>query len=221
MSIISNRSSVVKYTSGETQALSGQQLIIAHYKTDKTTGIKPDSKAVSLPLVTNEAILESISGLYPAIQKLVYDAKVEMFKDALEENPNMVDIEQTKLDLSAVITYLNETVKSERISKDSISAWFDNTASSYLSVPIATKLGITAETPETSEKYLQLNETLESYKVTFAKFAGVNVSLSNDAIQAVKKALSFITSENDNVKQYILAKIDKITNQPKADLLAL
>ncbi len=220
MSNISTRSSVLKYVSGETSALSGQQLVIAHYKTDKETGIKPDSKAVSLPVVTKEAVIESIDSLMSGIQKLIYDSRVEMFKEMLEAKADLQEVEQSELDLGAIATWLNATVKSERISKASIEAWFDEVASSYLSVAIASKLGITATTPETSELYLTLAQTLDSYKASFAKLAGISVNLSSDAINAIKRALSFI-EVNDSTKQYLVNKIDRITNAPKADLLAL
>src|SRR5512139_3522165 len=208
MSIISNIHTVTSYTSGKTKPLDGQRLAKVTYKVDKATGIKPDSKAVSIPVIgwgDIEPHLNALKGEFIAVVHKVQDGIVRGKVEA-----GAVSINGEDISMSAVVAYLLED--SGRLTGDIIRGWFFDTLREPLILAFASKLGIAEDAAPTADQEVKLEKIIKGYEDSFAKLASGAATFSELQKTSMIKALQF-AEEDDSIAAKFTARLSASKNE--------
>lgn len=203
---------VVPYTSGKTKPLDGQRLAKITYKVDKATGIKPESKAVSIPVITFDAIQPHLASLKDEIVAMVHGAQDKLIRSKVEAGA--IEVQDTECNLQATIAWMLE--ESGRLTGETIRGWFQDTLRDNLMVTFADKLGI-GETPS-KEQADKLAKVLQGYEDTFAKLASGAASFTELQKANMLKALELVEDDEDSLKQRFIARLSK-AKEKEEDLL--
>lgn len=216
MSNVSSTHDVVTYVSGKTVALTGQRLAKVSYKTDKATGVKKESKAVSIPLISSHDVESNLAILMPALKEFLQcqqDAIVRKLVDA-----GATEVHDSQLSMQAIASYAEEESTGARLTKESIGAWFDSSVADYLRVAFADKLGL-SNTP-TADEMFRVETAVATYKDKFAALAGGKTSYTPDVAEKLAKVLEF-ASEEDSIAAKFAVRLEKMKTVAAADLLGL
>lgn len=111
-----------------TTALTGQRLVRLIAKSARGTD-KPSnpnlaqSLAVSIPYVTMDEVVNVIDKLIPHVIGMVQDTQDKIIREYRLESGNET-INQSIIDVNAVIAYLDASATGERVSKEYLQDWF-------------------------------------------------------------------------------------------------
>lgn len=111
-----------------TSALTGQRLVRLIAKSARGTD-KPSnpnlahSLAVSIPYVTMDEVVNVIDKLIPHVIGMVQDTQDKIIREYRIESGNET-INQSIIDVNAVIAYLDASATGERVSKEYLQDWF-------------------------------------------------------------------------------------------------
>jgi hypothetical protein len=206
MSIISNTHTVTSYQSGKTKPLDGQRLAKVTYKTDKATGVKPDSKAVSIPVIgwaEVEPFLNALKGEFVDVVHKAQDALVRRKVEAGSDSIHDDDIA-----MSAVVSYLVE--ESGRMTGELIREWYKESLSDSLMIAFASKLGIPEDAAPSAEQASKLEKILKGYEDSFAKLASGKASFNDMQRTNMLKALELI-EDGDALKERFVVRLSKVS----------
>jgi hypothetical protein len=207
MSIISTSHTVTSYQSGKTKPLEGQRLAKVTYKTDKVTGVKPDSKAVSIPLITWTEITPYIKALQGEFVDVVHKAQDALVRRKVEAGA--ASIHEDDISMSAVVSYLVE--ESGRMTGEVIREWYKESLSDSLMIAFASKLGIPEDSAGTTEQQAKLEKILKGYEDSFAKLASGKASFNDMQRTNMLKALELI-EDGDALKDKFVVRLSKVSN---------
>lgn len=214
MSIIDTENhNIVPYVSGTTKAFTGQRLASFNWKTvtDKSSvyyGIKRESKAVSLPMITAEAITDNLIVLMPHIVSMLHSVQDKIIKAKLEiGGDSVVSIGNELINMKAIVEYLGDSNESGRLTKESVAAWFDESISNSLSVVLADKLGISeVPTNAESDKILAI---VGKFRADISALAGGKTSYTPKVAAQLLKAVNH-ASDEDVIASKFKARLQKM-----------
>jgi len=211
MSNISSIHSVTSYVSGKTKPLEGQRLAKVTYKVDKATGVKPPSRAVSIPITDWEQVEPYLGVLKNEFLGLVHSVQDKIVRTKIESGS--VSISDDDIALSAVVSYLQ--AESGRLTGDDIRAWFTESLKEPLMLAFASKLGIPEDSAPSSDQETKLTVILKGYEDSFAKLASGAASFNSSQSANMIKALEFVDSED-----YLRIRFtERLTKKSDNDLL--
>lgn len=220
MSNVSNVHNVVKYVSGETKSFSGQRLAKFTYKTVTDTssplhGTKPESKAVSVPVVEISEVTENIAALAPHIAGWLQSVQDTMIKEMIESGAGVVSTES--ISIGAIVQYLESdgSEGSNRLTKESIGVWFDKEIADSLAMVLAEKLGV-SEIPTTAESN-QVMKVVATFKDKVAALAGGKTSYDVKMATSLKKCVE-LGMGNDPMVQRFVGRLDKMIEAGKKEV---
>lgn len=213
MSIIETSAhNVVKFESGTTKAFTGQRLCTVGYKTVSNKAspfynIKRESKAVSLPCITDKAVTENIIALVPHIKAMLYKAQDCIVRERLDSGKDVRHITNEEISMSAVLEYLDNSNESGRLTKESVGAWFDNSIADMLMLTLADKLGVSDTPTDTESK--QIESIVEGFKDKISALAGGKTSYEPKLCESIKKCLN-LAGEDDVMASRFIVRLDKM-----------
>jgi hypothetical protein len=223
MSIISNRHTVNPFVAGKSEPLTGQRLARVGYKKTKDNPNPLPSICVSVPPVDQTAITGDIlAGLMPSIVSMVHDAQdgiIRVMNDS--SGGTLTAVSDDDISLAAVVSFLAAKNAGERLSADSIGAWFTRYVEDNLSVVVADKLGFDDITPENQET---IDKHTKVYADICAMLAGKNLmrnSLSEKQKNAVKICVK-IAADDNGIGEKLTQKLVELEKKVEvADMLEL
>lgn len=193
MSNVSSFHSIQSY-SGKESALSGQRLITVTFKTDKETGIKPESKCVSVPLVADSFGTEIIDN-WELVQKHVYgffaDIQDKIVRESVIDGKDQVH--ENEIGLFSCLDYLNQVSSGGRLSKEVLSNWFSEEVEPVLATVLCEKLGVVNSSPTVQQEKV-LTQTLKRFEQWICSLAGTKTLFGNDTILQLEKCFSLVGS---------------------------
>lgn len=215
MSTVSNAHDLVSYVAGTTKAFTGQRLSKHTFKTDKETGVKPESKAVSLPVamlspVDLEALKTHIQAWFHTCQDGIVKAKVVAGAQVVTDE---------EISVQAVIAYLVEESTSERLTKEMLGEWFDDNCADTLTVAFANKLGV-SDTPTVAETE-RIAKIVADYKGKITALAGGKTFYPAKVRDNLLKAFEIVGAEADTLGAKLVAKVSKMVETDDAEMLGL
>lgn len=218
MSNISSIHSVVAYKSGVTKPLEGQRLAKVTYKVDSKTGVKPESKAVSIPVVTWNEVEPFLASLKGEFVALVHTAQDKMIRALIESGQTSINEED--IAMSSVISHLMDTTG--RLTGEAIRAWFDESLKEPLMLAFAPKLGIVETVAPTPEQEAKLAKVLKGYEDSFAKLASGAASFNQMQKNNMIKALELVETDYESIplKDKFVTRLSKVVDDDTM-LLAL
>lgn len=223
MSIIDQANhNVSKYESGKSKPFTGQRMSVHTWKTnqDKTSihfGIKKESKFVSLPVITEDAVKTNLPLLMPhIIDLLLHKVQDKLIKEQLEASDNVVSISNDSISMTAILEYLDNSGESGRLTKESVSTWFGETIEASLAVSLAEKLGASENpTKEQSDKIMAI---VGEFKNKISGLAGGKTNYAPKVAMQLQKALAF-APENDSLAARFNDRLQKMIEVKESDLL--
>lgn len=216
MSNVSNTHDVIAYVSGTTKALSGQRLAKVTYKKDKETGIKKESRAVSIPAIATNDIQENLAVLLPAIRSFLESQQDAIVRKLVDSGASVV--QDSDISMAAIASFAEEENTGARLTKESIGAWFDTGIADTLRVAFADRLGL-SNTP-TADEMFRVETAVATYKDKFAAMAGGKTSYIPEVAEKLAKALEF-AADDDEIAVKFRTRLEKMKTVAAVDMLGL
>lgn len=198
--------------------LEGQRLSKVTYKVNKETGIKPDSKCVSIPALLWNEVFPYVNTLSGVILAAVHTAQDKIIREQVESGSK--EISSDSIRLEAVIDAM-VSESTGRITGEVIRGWFKDTLKEPLLLAFASKLGVSEDTSPTPEQEEKLNKILKGYEDSFAKLASGAASFYGPQKDAMIKALELIESEDDLLAGRFLQRLSSKAGKEDELLMAL
>ncbi len=210
--IDTNTNTVTPYVSGTTKPLSGQRLASFNWKigtNEKDTkwfGIKRASKAVSVPVIADEAIVGNIELLVPHIRSFIEGVQDKIIRDLLDKNPDTLHVANVDIDMSACLEYLENSDSSGRLTKESVAAWFDTAIADSLMLALAAKMGPSSDT-FTGAK--QIKALTNEFKNKISALAGGKTFYPVKLAESLKKVID-LAPEGDVLGARFSVRLEKM-----------
>lgn len=218
---MNNNHSVVEYTAGVTKPLKDQRLSVLFWKTDKTSGVKRESKCVSIPkLAASDISQEQLVAMVPHVLELLVVAQNKIIREAVESK-GASTILGADITVAKCIEYLNEVgsgADSQRLTSEVITSWYTEVIEDQVMLAVSEKLGI-GDNP-TDEQYQKVEAICSKYKETIGKLASGSFKLPKDYAVLVKKVISFAPAD-DAIAGKLIGRLDSMINKSEDLLLAL
>lgn len=221
MSIISMEAhSVVSYEAGKTKAFAGQRLAKVTYKTDKETGVKKDSKAVSLPLVAVEEISSNLVALTPYIAEYLQGVQDKIVRERIDGGASSISAADVSVEGIIAHLELEDTGSGTggRLTKEIVGAWFDSEVSDSLALVLAEKLGVSSV--PTDAESAQILRVVDTFREKVAALAGGKTSYPAALASSIKKCID-LAPAGDSIAVRFNARLDKMIAAPAVDLIDL
>lgn len=218
MSNVSNQHSVVPFVSGETKPLSGQRLAKIGYKKTKDNPNPAQSIAVSLPILTDQQIIDAAPKLVSLLRASVEDTQDKIIRSMYETREYKLErVSDDDVSIDAIIGYVSSEQSGGRLTKEYLEQWFDTNLRDNLYVVVADKLGFAEITEECDQV---VTKHLAGYRGLISSLAGGKTMLSVAQINGLKRAL-VVTAVDDETSAKITAKLDTMEQAHNAQLLVL
>lgn len=201
-----------KSYSGIEKPLAEQRLVKVTFKTDKETGVKPESKCVSVPQVSSFAtdILDNwnlvekhIFGFFEGVQNQIVREKVEAGSSGVSDND---------IGLFACLSFLEQEQVSGRLSKVVLAEFFEEELEPVLTVTLGEKLGVVNNAPSAQQAKV-IETTLKRFEGWIVSLSSPKTLLGEAAIVQVRKCLSLVSS--NPIAEKLLAKVAAMEEQNK------
>lgn len=220
MSTLFNIHAVQPYVSvgsNKTAPLSGQRLSKITYKVNKETGIKPDSKCVSIPVIGWNEVQPYISTLSAVIVDMVHQAQDKIVRELVEAGKT--EVSDNDIRLEAVIDSMIAE-SNGRITGEVIRAWFSDALKEPLLIAFASKLGIPEDKSPTAEQEKKLQQVLKGYEDSFSKLASGAATFTQLQRDNMLKALDLVDSD-DAMKERFISRLNKEPKKEEDLLMSL
>jgi hypothetical protein len=227
MSNISNQHDITLFT-GKNKPLAGQVLLSYTFKTvkDETSplfGTKPDSKCVSVPVISNDDIIAQVDSFLPKLQDAIHDERRLILRDAAMAGKTSISTDE--LGIAAVLARWAADASSSggRFSKAVVADWFASVLAPVLYTGIMSKNNIPVDTPEDSPLMVKVEKTLEMVleainTVLFSKKKPAKETLI--AVTAIiAKLADTAETEADETHAMIVSKLASWENASNENLL--
>jgi hypothetical protein len=220
MSAISNRHNVVPFIAGKSVPFNGQRLLRVLYKPSgkgKERTQKLPSVCVSVPSLNNLEISEEIlEKLSPYILTMIEDTQDKIVKSLYESSRGKLsNIADEDIDINAVIGYLENEISGGRLTKEFLTAWFNENVQDNLCVAIAEKMGLVDPSPTDWER---INKSVNGYREMISALSGGAVIYSIGQCSSLLKALE-IAGTDDDVNKKLVGRLNRMMNPQKVEEL--
>ena len=213
MSIIDTSGhTVVSYDPKSSKPFTGQRLAKFSWKTvtDKSNamyGIKRDSKCVSLPVITDDAIATNIVALSPAIANFLHGVQDKMIREMLEVGNNISTVTTESISIAAICDWLEESDESGRLTKESVGTWFDAEVAESLALALSDRLGV-SDVPTTAESD-KIMSVVAAFKGKIAALAGGKTSYEPKVCKSLISALELVPA-GDALATRFVGRLNKM-----------
>lgn len=213
--IDTNTHTVTTYISGVTKAFTGQRLATVTFKTSKDKnslyfGMKRESRAVSIPQITNADIESNMVLLLPHVKELVQGVQDKIVREAITANDGLLHVTQESIGMAAVIEYLEDSNESGRLTKEAVGEWFKENVMEMLMMTLAEKLGVSAEpTQEESDK---VEKIVSEFQGKISSLAGGKTSYPAKMAAQLKKAVE-MAPESDVLRERFVVRLGKMMRE--------
>lgn len=220
MSTLSNVHTFVKFDSKTSAAASGQRLVKMLYKTQRGGKAVVDAKqsmCVSVPMMSESLSDSQLNALIPHITQMLENAQDNICKDAYEQGS--ISISDASLSVDACIAFLDSDSRGDRLTKEYITAWFNNSLADILYVAFADKIVTLPDHPtEVEEK--RVEQVVNVYRDKFSSLAGGRTMFNVESCNKLLKVLELGDSEDAMSKRFT-ARIQKMLKDSSDVLEAL
>lgn len=193
--IDTNVNTVVAYTSGVTKPFAGQRLASFNWKTgtDKNSlwfGKKRESKAVSLPMVSNDMISSNLVALTPHIKVWLHGVQDKMIREQLEASDGLLHVTNESIGIAAICEFLEESNESGRVTKADVEVWFTEQIADTLMVQLAERLGV-SENPSQADSD-KISAVVAAFKGKISALAGGKTSYDPKTAAQLQKCIALV-----------------------------
>lgn len=216
MSTLSNTHTIEKFDSATSKALTGQRLAKVTYKQTTTMTRKGivarQSACASIPPVAMPSS-EQIAQMKAHILAMLEDAQNGILAARYEAGATSISDEE--LTIAACIAQLDAEAAGDRLSKEAVVAWFNESLQDVLTVALADKLGV-SDTPSEAEA-VKLSQMITIYRDSFAGLAGGKTKYSPEKATKLLKVLEF-ADDSDRLADKFSARLTKMQQNDAAEM---
>jgi hypothetical protein len=212
MSNISNRHNVVSFVSGKSEALTGQRLVVAKYKSTAKTPAKYPNVCASIPPLALESISDIPDALLPHINSWILEQQDGLFKSVYESNGGVLTtVSDDELGIPAIIGYLSAVSVSGRLTKESIESWYKSEMEGVIKITAAVKKGfigadeIDSELQVTDAQEIQLELVSNSYRDLFSGLAGGATKYASEVQASLLRMLGLV--EESTMQERLVERV--------------
>lgn len=217
---------VTPFDASKSQALTGQRLAKARYKSTAKAKAKFPSVCASVPFLPDSVILESIPSLLSSIRGMLEVAQDGILKSLYESSDGtLTQITDSDLSVAACVGYLEAESQGSRLTKEFIDAWFSQSVEEYLTVIVGQKLGFISDDAEgdvelTAEQESVIAKHVAGYKGMYSALAGGKTSYTPKQASSLIKVLELVDS--DSTSEKLLSRLNSMmVKKPMEELLEL
>lgn len=218
MSHFSTAHTVTKFDAKKSQALSGQRLAKIRYKTTANQSAKFPSVCVSVPFIGADEIdnTVTISKLLPHIRAMLENAQDGVIRSLYESKEgSLTQVTDSDISIDACISYLDAESQGSRLTKEFISAWFNESMQDYVTALIVEKLGYDDSMSE--EQVNTVSRHVNGYRDLYASLAGGKTVLQDKQIASLLNVLGLVDS--DETSEKLKARLVAMSQKPKIEEL--
>jgi hypothetical protein len=226
MSNISNVHTITAFDSKTSKAHDGQRLAKIGYKQtaamtkDKITALP--SVCVSVPPVTPDLVTPFLQSLMPYVVELVHGAQDGIIRKLNDDSAgSLLQITDADISMDAVLQHLAAEAAGERITKDKVIAWVeDSSMADVLRLRFAELLGV-GENP-TAEQAAKVELQVSGYKQMFGSLSSGKTYLAPAEARKLVRALE-LAQVDDALSRRFAGRLQEMITNPKdaADLMSL
>ncbi len=220
MSNVSTAHTIVPFVSGETKPLSGQRLArVICKQTAKMTeaGIKAlPSVAASIPQIDPSPILtdaDLLRRLLPYIGNMLESAQDGIIRSLYESSQGALSqVLDSEISLDACIAFLGAEAEGDRLTKESLIAWFDTHAREACAAIVAEKFGFLADADAWSQNQKdRVAQGCTAYRDIFASLSGGKTQLEDKKINGLRIALDLV--DETQIAGKLRARLDSMARK--------
>lgn len=199
MSNVSTSHNVVSFVSGKSEALTGQRLTVAKYKSTAKQAARFGNVCASIPVLTvTEELFLDHPGILGHVSNWLQEKQDAVFKSVYESHGgSLSSVNDAELDIPAIIGFLNAQSVSGRLTKESIEAWYMEECAGIIQVQAAIKKGYIGADSADEELTLSdaqladITKVSNAYKDLFSGLAGGTTRYSAQIQESLSKMLGF------------------------------
>lgn len=211
---------VATYNPKTSKPLDGQRLAVITWKTDRVSGIKPDSQCVSIPrLQDSPAELDSLLlAVRPWIIRQIEQVQNNLIRDQLptsQVSQESISFEKIK---AAILELGSRSAAS--YSDDEIKEFFAEELHPSLTIAFASKMGISSSEVPTAAQETKILQLSAAFRDSFVSLAKTKIPPVPAKLEQLEKALSLLPSDCDNeIASFLAARIAKFKAAPSESML--
>lgn len=213
MSIVSNTHNIC-ILDKSTKAFQGQRLSKHSWKTTKE-GIKPESKAVSIPLITAAEIEQAGDALTNHLIAYLETVQDAMIKEMIVNGKT--EVNDAQISIAAITEYLDSESSGGRLTKEDAAKWFKSTLEDNIALALAEKLGVSEQPTQTESE--QIYKIVKEFEDKVSGLAGGKTSYPIEVAKAVQKALDFVEDKEDPIYVRFSKRLEKMQEVKSTSLL--
>ena len=218
MSNVSTVHSVVPFKAGD-KALSGQRLAKIGYKKTKDQPNPLPSVCVSVPPLNLETVRENQEKLLPYMVQLLEDTQDKIIRSLYEgKGGNLSNVQDSEISVSACLNYLEAESAGNRLTKELIEKWFDQTLSERVTVWIGGKLGYDMDTL-TPEQMATMEKHTKIYREVMSSLSGGATILAQKQLNGMRGALDLVEDSADPMVSRLTARLDTMEKKNTEDFI--
>lgn len=208
--------SILPFDAKTSRSLDGQRLAKVWYKTPRDGTAKKASVCVSIP-VLKEIPDSALPALMPHLLGLVHGVQDAIIRERYEAGAQFIT--DSDISVAACIEFLNAEATGNRLTKESIEAWFTEKLADSLTVAFADRLGMSDTPSEAEVKKLELH--VRSYKEKFAGLAGGRTSYAPEIAGKLLAVLDLVEDTGDMLTDRFRTRLQKMKEMDSVELLGL
>lgn len=219
MSNFSSAHTVTLFDAKKSQALTGQRLAKARYKSTAKNPAKFPSICVSVPFISHDDITANVGNMLGHIRAMLENAQDGIIKSLYESADGaVITVTDSDISIDACIKYLESESTGGRLTIEFLNAWFDTAARETVMALIAEKLGYEGDT--TPEQDATIDKHTAGYRDLIASLAGGKTILQPKQISSLKIVIGLL--DTDETTEKLMNRLIGMENRPKVeDLLEL
>lgn len=209
MSNVSNQHNVIPFVSGESKPLSGQRLARVLYKGKSALR----SVCVSIPPIPAEVTADS--RFVPYFVEYLESVQDKVIKGLYEARKGNLDrVSDSDISPDAMLAYLTAESAGQRISGESIGAWFDSYVRDNLTVIVCEKLG----TEDLEDP--RVHKSVEQFREILSLCAAKEIRLNDKQKHAISRMFDLASDGAlDGFGAKLRDKYDAICGKAAEDML--
>ena len=215
MSNMTTAHDLVKYDAKNSKPFDGQRLAKVCFKTSKSQAIKPDNMCASIPVFSAHAQISDFTPLFPHMDAWLQGVQDQIVREMVENGAQVVT--DSDISLDAIINWLEEDSKGNRLTKEFIIEWFSTELADVLTVAISDKLELSDSPSEAETKRVQ--QMINVYRDSFAQLAGGKTSFTPEKAKKMQKVLELIS--DNAMAQRFNARLEKMQQVESVEMLDL
>jgi hypothetical protein len=210
MSNISSRHSVVPFVAGKTLALSGQRLAKIGYKHRTQDANNLKSVAVSVPYLQASDVVDNLNALLPHIGDMLENVQDKIIRSLYESTGGVLSsVGNEEISVAQCVSYLNAQREGDRLTKEAISAWFEENLAENLATFIKTKNPVLTD--------VMIEERCKAFSTLLQSLSGGRTQIEEKFLKNAEFAIAQAAENTSGIEEKLLQRIANIRTSQEKD----